>query len=867
MAGTVGAKEEARLRRGQLALDFAPDLHFARGNRLVASLGKLARDFQEVLEDVVHTEEGGDIFVDPAPDLRTASALGIVQSDVLNLVGRRDDGDAPTLPLSPTDTSIEIHSCHSPMREVEVLHDRLLAMFETLENLEPRDVVVMAPAIDEYAPYVEAVFDADRSRPRIPFRLSDRAPRSAEPVVDSFFRILDLLRGRVSAPEIFDLLGLEPVRARFGMDAADLEPIREWIARSGIRWGIDEHHRSHHGQPPIRENTWAFGLDRLLLGIAMSGRGRELFAGVLPSDGIEGTDAGLLGHLSEFCETLFAFRDLPSRPRTVARWEEDLGRLLGSLVALSSATADQHRRIRRGLEALTGRAAAAVFDAEIDLDAHGHELEKGIGESSTAHGFLSGGVTFCSLVPMRSIPFRAVCLLGMNDHAFPRTVRPPSFDQTTRAPRPGDRTRRDDDRSLFLEALLAARERFLLTYVGQGIQDNSVLPPSVVVNDLLDTLADSFHLPGEPDGVVERRAHRIAHFVVRHPLQAFSERYFAKDGDGRLFSYSRSAFEGARAERAADAIPPPFLSRPLDPPETPIVTVEELERFLENPSRWFCQHRLGLHFGRDLELLEKSEPIELDALGSWQIGDSLLSRFIEGDTLEEAFSSIRASGVLPPGVLGRETYDGIACESRRIAETARPFLLGGREPPVEVEIVIDGTRLSGWLRDVYPRGQVDCRYSRLGGRHELRFWVRHLALNVVRPGTETRLVGRPSKERAPRLASFRKVDDPTSLLRALLRLHREALRSPVAFFAETSRRYVLTERHLHGRPGAEDDAYREAARAFRGNSDGGSDSADEYVRRLFGPRHEPPDDEGELGFRTVSRTVFAPLLDHREPSE
>ncbi|MGH7823431.1 MAG: exodeoxyribonuclease V subunit gamma, partial [Candidatus Binatia bacterium] len=370
MSGTVSAREEGRLRRsGQLELAFDADLHLERGNPLVAAVGKLGREFQEVLEDVEYAEGATDLFVDPAPDPERASVLELLQSDALKLVERADGGRAAPIRVPAEDRSIEIQSCHSPMREVEVLHDRLLALFEEIPDLEPRDVVVMAPSIDDYAPYVEAVFEADRSRARIPFHLADRGPRAAERAVDAFFRILEVLRGRMTAPEVFDLLGMDVVRGRFGIEAGDLEKVRDWIARSGIRWGVDETHRARAGQPPIRENTWAFGLDRLFLGFAMPGRDRDLFGGVLPFDGVDGGEADLLGRLAEFCRTLFSLRDLPERPRSAARWAEDLGRALEGLVQLTADNADQHRRIRRALETLGARAGTAGFEGDIHLDA------------------------------------------------------------------------------------------------------------------------------------------------------------------------------------------------------------------------------------------------------------------------------------------------------------------------------------------------------------------------------------------------------------------------------------------------------------------------------------------------------------------
>lgn len=859
----VTPRQEARLRRRQLELPFAADLHLERGHALVGSLGKLGVDFQQMLEEVGYDQDH-DLFEDPAPSPEASSVLAVLQSDILHLRDRRPEGRADPLPLPPGDESVRVHVCHSPMREVEVLHDQLLALFDAERDLEPRDVVVLAPSIDEYAPYVDAVFSADHGRPTIPYHVADRGPRTAERVVDAFLRILEVLRGRMTASEVFDLLGMDVVRERFAIAAADLDRLREWIGESGVRWGIDAEHRAREGQPPIGENTWQFGLDRLLLGFALPTDGSPLYAGVLPVDGVEGEAGELVGALAEFCATLFSFRRLVESPRPAVEHERELGRLLDRMIALRGDNAEQHRRIRRALERLTERTEAAGFVEPLPLEALLRELGKELAESAPAAGFLSAGVTFCAMLPMRAIPFRVVCVLGMNDGAFPRIVHPPGFDLTIGEQRCGDRTRRDDDRMLFLETLLSARDRLLLTHVGRSIQDNSEIPPAVVVSELLDTIAASFASDAASrEGVREERRAVVERLLVQHPLQAFSEEYFRRDArDPRLFSYSITACDAARSERRTEETGPAFVDGSLSAPAgSPlVVSLEELERFLDHPARWFCRSRLGLDLDPGAGRLEDREPLELDALEQWRIGDRVLSRLVDGASVEEALAAIRSSGILPPGAIGEVVYGSIAPRATILAQAARRLAEGQPLEPIPVAIERSGVRLSGFLRSIRPQGQVDWRFSRLRGRHEACLWLRHLLLHLVAPdgvARRTRFVGSPAEQRTQTEAGFRPVKDPGAILDVLLAVYREALERPVPLFPKSSRAYAQCFCEAGRDARADDKAAGVAAQTFKKSYE----SKDPYVQKVFGDTLAPHRDPR---FRTLALEVFVPLLEHRE---
>jgi exodeoxyribonuclease V gamma subunit len=875
------------------------------GNPLLASLGRLGREFQQVLEvNVEYQEDDVDLYVEPPCE----TMLETIQADMLTLTYRGAGGVDPK-PVSPADDSVAVHACHSPMREVEVLHDQLRRLFESDRSLDPQDIVVMSPAIDEYAPLIEAVFGgAANEAHRIPYRIADRRLQATDEVVHAFLDVLTTMGTRVTASQVIDLLELDAVRDRFGIAATQLDDLRAWIKGAEIRWGIDAQHRQRIGQPPLESNTWRFGLDRLFLGFAMAGEGARLFGGVLPYDDIEGTGAAPLGALAELCDELFRFHRDFEQPRTVQRWCIDLEILLNVMIAADRWRAYQHQQIRNVLGDLAKQADVGGFGAEVDLHTMRCCLERGLDEQAPGRSFLTGGVTFCALVPMRTIPFDVVCLLGMNDDVFPRSRRPLGFDLMARKPRPGDRSPRDDDRYLFLEALLSARRKLIVTYVGQSVHDNAERPPSVVVSELLDAIDESFKVPevappirGSKEAVPEKQLSLFSpetppaevttpfdelrvsgkgslkatgtplalssskgalgenrnapgmssRLVTLHPLQPFSPRYFRAGRPARLISYSPRHYEAAKALVAErDHVLSPFVPGPLPPIERAqrVVTVDQLTRFFENPARAFLQNRLTLALGQDVEMMNDREPIDLDNLEQWKVGTDLLKAALRGEDLAAARPGAIATGRLPPGTLGDCELAAIEAVVRAIAAAAARRRAGSPLEALEVDAMIGDTRLTGMIGDRWCTGYSQCQYSKIGSRRELSVWVRHLVLNWLADAgapRESFLIGRGDHTAAT--VRFKPVGDAESLLRELVALYWYGLTVPLPLFARSSREYAARFLKALEKSGDEHDAHTSAISAALKTYDGTrveqqADGLDPYVEQAFRNRHPLRDD-------------------------
>ncbi|MGE5155255.1 MAG: hypothetical protein ACM3ST_14740, partial [Bdellovibrio bacteriovorus] len=524
-------------------------------------------------------------------------------------------------------------------------------------------------------------------------------------------------------------------------------------------------------------------------------------------------------------------------------WAESIKRLMADLMEPDESEEELLQPLRQVLDQLMADAEAAGFDGPLGAEVIRAELDSWLATGGAAQRFLSARVTFCNMVPMRSIPARVLCLLGLNGSDFPRDQRPLGFDLMARDPLPGDRSRRDDDRQLFLEALLSAREHLHLSYVGRDQRDNSTKTPSVLIEELLAYIQGAFRAP---DGVEVTKW-----LVIEHPLQPFSRRYY--DGsDPRLYSYREDWCRAAqsRAEPGSDCFAPaPLKADPAgrscleseaaegEAPAIESLEIEDLIRLLRSPAAWFLCQVLGLR-GPDRELvLEESEPFVPDALEDWTLRQRLL-RLAEQGRATEAPDLLRASGLLPHGAAGTLTLTQASERVAAFRQRLAPWLPEVLEP-LELDLEAAGVRLVGWLRGLTPGGLVAQRLGRIRASDRLELWVRHLALNLAQPpgvAPESVLV---SEEETWRL---RPVADAPTHLADLIGLFRQGRLEPLPFFPETSLAFALHgwgnqvesawEGHSNGRRGERD--LPEVRTAFRGRAPL-AHPFPEIAERVFGP--------------------------------
>jgi exodeoxyribonuclease V gamma subunit len=820
-------------------------------NPLLASMSRDVRELQQLLNDVAHEDVHHPIAERPA------TLLGRVQHELAT--------DTVPAARGGVDRSVQVHAAHGRARQVEIIREVVLGLLADDPTLEPRDIVIMCPDVETFAPLIAAGFgmaDEPGGHPaaKLRVKLADRSLRQTNPLLRLLSQLLELASSRVTSTQLLDVAGAAPVRRRFGFDEDDLERLRDWTVSAGARWGLDAAHRETYGLGALEQNTWRAAIDRLLLGVAMEEDGSWL-AQTLPLDDVDSADIDLAGRFAELVERVdHAVRALNAR-RTVRAWTALLDDIVGSLAEAGEAW--QQLQLRRALDDVAESATAA--DARLGLADIAALLDDRLAGRPTRASFRTGTLTVCTLVPMRSVPHRVVCMIGMDDGAFPRRGVADGDDVLAREPCSGERDTRSEDRQLFLDAICAAQEHLVITYSGADPRTGAAIPPCVPLGELLDALdATAVGADGRP---------AREHVLVAHPLQPFDRRNFTPGELGRpaAFSFDTAALAGARAAAGARSAAPALVTTalPAPDPRPDVVSLDDLVRFLQHPVRAFLRQRLDIATNTFADDPADALTIELDGLQGWAIGERVLRRCLAGTPRATAAQLEYLRGELPPGALGRAQLDIVkhridallnACETER------------QTPATSLDITValgDGRTLVGTVGGVRATTILDVTYSKLAAKHRIAAWVRYLAALACTGDAGLRAVTVGRFKDDARRSVFQGVSPELALrcLDLLVGLRDAGLRAPLPLALETSHEYA--DRRQRGASVAE--SLPEAVR--RWEADRFAPERDDTEHVLVFGREAPltalttgppaaneqfPDEPTRFG--ALARAVWGPLL-------
>lgn len=837
------------------------------GNRLLAGWGKQTQaQIDGLLDAAGDAVVDEHLFVQPPEH----TLLGRLQGAILDSV-ELEPGSAADL---AGERSVEFHVAHSRTRELEALHDRLLALFAADPTLTPGDVLVVTPDLEATAPLVDAVFGTVPAERRIPYAVTGRARSGQDPAARALLALLSLAASRVAASELFALLQQPAVARRFGLDEAALERLHGWLLASGLHWGLDATHRAGFDLPAEARHTLADALDRLFLGHALPAGAESPLPGLLPAGDAEGSAAATLGAFWRYAEALRWLQAESARPRPAAAWARLLHAALDRFVAPAGDELPALRELRATIARLADDVASgAGATTALPLAVLRRALEARLDDPARG-GVPSGAVSFSAMSSLRGLPYRVVCAVGLDDGAFPTTARPPEFDLIALAPRRGDRQRRHDERNVFLDLLLAAREHLHLSWRGRSVRDNAPLPPSVLVAELLELLAAATaEDPEDPAAVAAARAR----LVVEHPLQSFAPELFDAEADTRRRSHDAELAAALRAGAMAAALPPaaeaevgddeeeeeadaapdpalPFFTTPLPPPgpEWRTPTLAQLVEFFRQPVRHLLRRRLQIALQFDEAALEDDEPLVADALARRAFAERLLPPLLAGLDTEAALRRAEAGIELPSGTLGRCQRDAEFARVAGFAERVRAALA---EPVLdaqgaELDFDLDGERwtVAAGFADLRASGLVRWRWGVLRGADLLEAWLHHLVLAAAAPpgvAARTRwlLTNGELLLRAP--------EAPREKLATLLRLYRRGLAEPLRLYPKTSLALVR-------------DGAAAALKCWTpGERTPYAEGGEEAMRLAWRGREA----EALAGdFEELAHTVFGPLLAHAEGS-
>ena len=757
----------------------------AGDNALLARFGTESREFADRLIDL--EDQQGDVAPVERFDLddlsepqQPDSLLACLQQDIVHAYDRGERA-AERFELRANDDSVRIHDCHSAQRELEVVRDQICAALDADKTLEARDIMVLVPDIDRYAPYAHAVFGPLKYR--LPFHVADRHPARELPICRSLLSVLELATTRLTLADVLHLLENPAVQRRFELFPTDVPILRHLCHAAGIRWGLDGDSRSEQFDlPAFDDNAWRPGLERLLLG-TLTGPTDRLVLEQLPVGDTTEARAELLARFATFTRTLFAQVAILRQPHSFADWAERVDSLATALFEPNGGDEeDALRQLQLATKSLRSTARSAQHTGAVSLAVLRDWLSDALAEGASARGFLGGSITIAAMLPMRAVPVRCLFLCGLDDEAFPRRDKPSPFDLLPAKPRPLDRNRRLDDRQLFLDLLLAARDRLHLSYIGRSAKDNAEGAPSVVLAELLEHVDRTCSVRG--------KAPPHEQLIVQHPLQPWSARYW--DGeDARLFTYA-PATQHSEHKKTTTAEPwcPEEFELARETQDLERLTVDDLLYFWWHPCRAFLRESLRLRLRSNDEHEEANEPFTLDSLTRYSLQDEAVRNAQMGSEVQDdALAWTRAKGVLPVGSHGTATFHALQQETQELLKAAREYAATTAR---RIDLTIGNTNIVGTIEGFTETDLVYMRVSKLKPKDRIRAWLLHLLVTMQRiqdgdrAETPWPLTTRVLASDGIKVYGEVPATEAAKYLTQLLTLRRHGLHRPLPFFEKCS---------------------------------------------------------------------------------
>jgi len=756
------------------------DLHFDTGNSMLASMGKSPRDFQQILYQ--YNLELSYDFLEP----KKTNLLKIIQNDIFNLEERNKKNRLKlTKDFLENDNSISINICHSRKKEIEILHDYILSCLDDDSTLQLSDILIMAPDINEYSQHIDSVFMLDRD-PLLQYAISDSELMSSNSALKFLKELFDVATGRFSSLSILDLLRNEYIKKKFNLTDDDIMQISFWIKKLNVFWGINGFHREEVGLPKFEENSWEWGIKRILLGYSFYSD-VDFFQGIVPYPEIESNSRDILNKFLEFFDSLKNLHSLLSEDYTLEKWKDILDEIIEDFFRKDDSDGQLSFLLLR-LNEFKDVLMENGYKSPLNFKAIRYKIFSFFNQKRDASNFFNGKLTFCSMLPMRSIPFKIICILGFNNGDFPRKKTAPGFDIISNYPELGDRSVVNDDRYTFLEEVLSVQKRLFISYLGYNILDNSERLPSVLLAEFIDYINNNFYFQ---DGTKD-----VTNFITRrHPLQSFDLKYFLNENN--FFSYSKTDYEIAKSILKQYSKEPsynPIVLRgfPKENSKITEISISDFISFFKNPAEYFFKKRAGVILKNLEESLLDKEYFSLTPLSQYSMAKDIFSDLSCFDE-DYFFQKKRGEGILPYGNLGELYYDEFVSNTKRILKRIKELTNGENSRKIQIDISLDNFRITGEIPSVYANELILAEYSKLdkgnnllNAKYILKAWVLHLILNISEPEEyNTRLFGRD------KLITFCPSKNFKSILKKMIQVYLEGNKKIIPFSPMTSFAYLI----------------------------------------------------------------------------
>ncbi|WP_234571740.1 exodeoxyribonuclease V subunit gamma [Rhodohalobacter sp. 614A] len=735
---------------------------------------------------------------------------------------------------------IEIRSCHSSLREIEVLHQFLLEKFEENETLHPDDVLVVTPDLETYKPYIKAVFDqAEAGLPQIPYHAGYSSRNSEAGIERTLLRLLSLVDSRFEFSDVIDLFMMKPVYQSFGISESDGNKLKRWIEENHVVWGLDARHRKEFDQPAEELQTWDSAIRRGWYGNLLGGKSGDSVNDLLLYQGIRTTnDQETWAAFSNYLSQLNNMRQEIKRKKRCSKWAEWLSSRMDSLFDAASLGSLEAQGIKRMIGQISEQSEIAGCEQEIPFSLFRSELSSMLDRHKASGALFTNGATFSSMVPVRSIPFKIIALIGLNESTFPRKQITPDFDLMAQNPLPGERNRKNEDRNLFLESVMAAGDVHYCSYIGQSQVDNEVIPPSTIVGEWVDVLSKT-------SGMDSKK------IIKKEALSGFSPANFKskKSFSGIYFQTARYMLDD---EESVSGLK---LSEPIPLEEAEeTIQLDDLIRFYSNPIQWFFRKRLEVSLR---EANHGKDEFELDHLEKHILFQRVFGWVLDGMDDQKIQKYLVQSGAIPVGWSGERRVLELKRNVRSAIAVMKDSGIHPKPGHYQIHVAAGQSQVEGSLMSYSDDQFVDINPSKFSGKIAIDSWIRHLCGSLAESFEERKsILFCELKDGDSKKIVFKPVPKPDAILSGLINFYHEGLIRPQTFFPKTL--YAFEER----KRGEKLDAYYKAANAFNTDDYSFGENNDLSIKTLLGENVEFQ----EKFITERYRRFIQQMMDHMEES-
>jgi exodeoxyribonuclease V gamma subunit len=750
--------------------------YYFLGNRLLSLYASQGQDFFLNLL----SSESDSVDNEKFEEITPVSLLQHIQNDIYSLISRDEFTDSPQekFTVADSDRSITLHGCHNKMRQLEVLHDLLLDCFNNDESLVPGDILVMAPSISEFEPYIRAVFDSESDAyQQLPYTIADLSSADTNPLAEIMLTLLTFENRPVTHSLLSGLINSDIICRSFHITLAEKEEALALLDESAFRWGIDGDERLNEVGIEYTELSLSHAIKRIALSIVFSSQ-EDLFESNNRASDLESGEIELAGKVLDLLTTIERYVAIFQTERTVSEWNEVLRNLVQDFFKNDSSSADFVSELHSAISEVCDVPDSSI---PVPFSILNYELTKILTQEKKQFGFLDGKITFCEMLPMRSIPFKIIVIVGMDEGLFPRYTKPLTIDLIQNFPQSGDRTRQNDDRYLFLETLLSAREKLIITYTAFNMSDNSEKKPSQLVSELFNYISENCDTES-----------LISQITFMHRSHPFAEEYFSEQSG--LFTY-RNEYAELLTDTSSNLTPfSPCGEINVEVPlELKELSVSTLVNFFNNPLRYFLKHRVNVKLAPDTLEYEDEEPLALYMFDDAAIVETLAEKLINGDDISTYKDVLLNSGSLPLKAIGEYEYSVLKSNAlflssefnKTIPDSTTPFYYTYSTSLLSGSMSISGSLPHSSNGEYYMVQYSWNDYSRL------KFYILHLFLHAAGFTYTGKIITGDGIKKLPPLD----IKDASYCADEILKLYYSGLFKPLAFFKSISlKTYLFTRK-------------------------------------------------------------------------